>query len=166
MGVMKLVLPVVGLLAGAGAGIGAALFLAEPETEGAGAPEDDAAGAEVSAAAQDEDDPDSAPVFAELSNQFVVPVVRNGSVRALIVMSITLEVAEGETEAVFAIEPRLRDAFLQVLFDHANTGGFDDNFTQAERMTILRQGLKETAQRLLGKAVRDVLIVDIVRQEV
>lgn len=164
MGVIRLVLPVVGLLAGAGAGVGAALFLAEPEP----AAEVDGDTAEVGTVetAPNPDDPDAAPVFAELSNQFVVPVVTDGSVRALIVLSITLEVSEGETEAVFAIEPRLRDAFLQVLFDHANTGGFDDNFTQAERMTLLRQGLRETAQRLLKSSVRDVLIVDIVRQEV
>ena len=163
MGVIRLVLPVVGLLAGAGAGVGAALFLAEPEpaAEGDGTAED----VGTVEAPPPADDPGAGSVFAELSNQFVVPVVNNGSVRALIVLSITLEVAEGETEAVFAIEPRLRDAFLQVLFDHANTGGFDDNFTQAERMTLLRQGLRETARRLLKSSVRDVLIVDIVRQE-
>jgi len=95
----------------------------------------------------------------------VVPVVRGGSVRALVVLSITLEVTQGNSQSVFSIEPRLRDAFLQVLFEHANMGGFDDNFTQAERMSILRQGLREVASKLLGPIVRDVLIVDIVRQE-
>lgn len=158
---LRLALPVVGLLAGAGAGVGAALYLAEPEPDA----QIDGTDEPLVEDPRPERDQDTEPVFAELSNQFVVPVVRDGSVRALVVMSITLEVAEGQTEAVFAVEPRLRDAFLQVLFDHANTGGFDDNFTQAERMTLLRQGLRETASRILGSAVRDVLIVDIVRQE-
>lgn len=164
MAVIRLVLPVIGLVAGASAGVGAALFLADPAPVS-----DHDQGSDVGLtgeAPSPSADPTSAPVFAELSNQFVVPVVRDGSVRALVVLSITLEVAEGETEAVFSIEPRLRDAFLQVLFDHANTGGFDDTFTQAERMALLRQGLRETAQRLLKASVRDVLIVDIVRQEV
>jgi hypothetical protein len=109
--------------------------------------------------------PDEVTEFAPIGNQFVVPVLREGRVHALVLVSITLEVAEGSTAEVFSIEPRLRDAFLQVLFDHANAGGFDDRFTQADRMSLLRQALREAADRMVGPALRNVLIVDIVRQE-
>lgn len=156
MAAPRLLLPVVCLLVGVAAGIGAGYVFQKPQdTVDAGADEKEETGKDAEATTD----------FAELNNQFVVPVVRGGSVRALVVLSITLEVTRGDSQSVFSIEPRLRDGFLQVLFEHANMGGFDDNFTQAERMSILRQGLREVASKLLGPIVRDVLIVDIVRQE-
>lgn len=103
--------------------------------------------------------------FVKLNNQFVVPVIRGNDVSALVILSITLEVETGASEAVFAAEPKLRDSFLQVLFDHANANGFDGAFTQSSRMAQLRKALFEPARTILGKLANDVLIVDIVRQD-
>lgn len=103
--------------------------------------------------------------YVKLNNQFVIPVLETGRVSALVVMSLSLEVSEGETEAIYQMEPKLRDAFLRVLFDHANAGGFDGSFTKSTRMNSLRTALREAAQRLLGAIVSDVLIVDVVRQD-
>ena len=156
-----LLVPVVALLAGLGIGVGGAI-LTRPDPP----PEEAAAAGDPAAAPVPPPLPPSEPTeFAPIGNQFVVPVLREGRVRALVLVSITLEVAEGTTGEVFSIEPRLRDAFLQVLFDHANAGGFDDRFTQADRMSLLRQALREAAGKLLGPILRNVLIVDIVRQE-
>lgn len=159
MKLLGLAVPVVALAAGVGLGVAGAAMM------GGEAPEEPP-GAEA-AETPEAPPPDlSAPTeFAELGNQFVVPVLGEGAVRALVLVSITLEVAEGASGQVYSLEPRLRDAFLQVLFDHANAGGFDDRFTQGDRMSLLRQGLREAADRLLGPILRDVLIVDIVRQE-
>ena len=155
-----LILPVFALVAGLGAGLGAGLFLnpAEEPPPAETAEDTEAAPFEPPAPGQPAE-------FADLGNQFVVPVVRDGAVRALVLVSVTLEVTEGGSAAVHSLEPRLRDAFLQVFFDHANAGGFDDRFTQNDRMSLLRQGLREAAHRLLGPVLRDVLIVDMVRQE-
>jgi hypothetical protein len=101
----------------------------------------------------------------KLNNQFIVPVVEQAEVQALVILSISLEVRPGTTEAVYTQEPKLRDAFLQVLFDHANAGGFNGAFTSSTNMDVLRQSLLETAQAVIGKSVRNVLIVDIVRQD-
>jgi flagellar basal body-associated protein FliL len=158
MKVLGLLVPVVALAVGLAAGAGGAVFLAaEPEAE------PDAAAAESEAAPEQE--PGAPTEFAELGSQFVVPVLDEGSMRALVLVSLSLEVTEGSTGQVHSIEPRLRDSFLQVLFDHANSGGFDDRFTQSDRMSLLRYSLREAAQRLLGPILIDVLIVDIVRQE-
>ena len=67
---------------------------------------------------------------------------------------------------IYAIEPKLRDALLRVLFDHAHIGGFDGAFTESGRLSLLRVGLLEAAQATLGPVVTDILITDIVRQEV
>ena len=161
-----LLIPVLMLLVGLGAGIGAGMMFAsetaetDPEaTDGDEASADDSAESAESEAGTETE-------FARLNNQFIVPVVTGDSVTALVVLSVTLEVDLGGSPAVFSQEPRLRDSFLRVLFDHANVGGFDAGFTQAGTLAILRKALLESARKTLGKIVRDVLIVDIVRQEV
>ena len=100
-----------------------------------------------------------------MNNQFVVPVVHDGRVDALVVLSLSLEVEAGNTEAVYLREPKLRDTFLQVMFDHANVGGFSGSFTDGSILIVLRTGLKEAAAMIMGTTVRDVLITDIARQD-
>ena len=82
------------------------------------------------------------------------------------VLSLSLETVPGLTETVFAHEPKLRDLFLQVMFDHANMGGFQGAFTQSSNLETLRRALREVAQAQLGPDVTNVLIVDIVRQDI
>lgn len=103
--------------------------------------------------------------YVKLNNQFVVPVVQNGRVAALVILSLSLEVKAGTTAKVYQVEPKLRDGFLQVMFDHANAGGFMGTFTDGSNMVLLREALGEVAQSILGPEVTDVLIVDIVRQD-
>ena len=151
-------------LVGLGAGVGAGMFLSpEPEPEEI---TEDSAEPEKSAEKTSEDTADADSEFARMSNQFIVPVVHDSAVAALVVLSITLEVDIGSTTTVYQKEPRLRDRFLRVLFDHANIGGFDIGFTQSGTLEILRKALHEVAQDNLGEILRDVLIVEIVRQEV
>lgn len=103
--------------------------------------------------------------FVKLNNQFIVPDIRNGAITSLVVLSLSLEVSKGSTENVFALEPKLRDTFLQVLFDHANSGGFRGDFTSSSKMDDLRRSLLEAARSVLGSDARSVLISDIVRQD-
>ena len=104
--------------------------------------------------------------YVKMNNQFVIPVVDEAKVQALVVLSLSLEVAPGGQELIYEREPKLRDVFLQVLFDHANSGGFDGVFTNGRNMTILRDSLKKVAVQTLGPIVLDVLILDVVRQDV
>jgi len=83
----------------------------------------------------------------------------------MVIVSLSLEVKQGTTEQVYAREPKLRDALLQVMFDHANSGGFRGSFTDGSNLVLLRKALLEAAQKTLGDIVTDVLIVDIVRQD-
>jgi flagellar protein FliL len=151
---MGKILPLLLALVGLGAGIGAGLFLRPAPIEGEAAHDE--------AAPEEEMEP---PEFVKLSNQFVIPVLVDGRIDAMVIMSINLEVKAGSTEAVFTQEPKLRDGFLQVLFDHANAGGFRGSFTDGANMVNLRTALMEVAERILGELVIDVLIVDIGRQD-
>jgi flagellar FliL protein len=168
--VKKLILPLLLLILGTAAGAGVGLFLLPPPAKEDAA--DAAACPPPEAAGEDGHDLDALPLhdtpsaFVPLDNQFIVPLLDTDRVAALVVLSISLEVPEGQEEQTLAAEPRLRDAFLQVLFDHANTGGFSGTFTATEPMRSLRLGLTTAAREVLGEAARNVLIVDIVRQEV
>lgn len=155
--------PLILAAAGLGAGIGAGLYLRPPATGDAA--HEGAAADEHATAEEDGQGSGAGPEYVRLNNQFVVPVVKEGRVSAMVVLSLTLEVDPGETETVFQREPKLRDVFLQVLFDHANLGGFSGSFTDGSNLVVLRTGLKEAAALVLGDTVRNVLITDIARQD-
>lgn len=161
---LPLLLAVIGLAGGTAAGLMLRPAPDDHETASAGH-----ADTGTSHAAKEEhgEDTGHAPAhdYVKLNNQFVVPVVEDGRVSSLVILSITLEVTLGARETVFQREPKLRDAFLKVLFAHANAGGFRGNFTDANRLDLLRRALREAAQKDLGPEISDVLIVDIVRQD-
>lgn len=164
-------LPIILVLIGCGAGAAAGLYLRPAAKEDINAEDTahsgDGTGAEkaLSGAEAHDEGGTRQHEYVKLTNDFVVPVMKLGKVSSLIVMSLSMEVTPGLAERVYEMEPKLRDGFLQVLFDHANSGGFDGSFTDGANLVLLRQALNETARRLFGKDVTDVLILSIVRQE-
>lgn len=134
---MRKLLPIILALVGLGAGMGGGLLLRPPSVDASANPCGDAAGTQVAHVPAAVEDPGvPAHDYVKLNNQFVVPVVEGGRVSALVIVSISLEVTIGSTEQIYSREPKLRDGFLQVLFDHANAGGFKGAFTDANNMTI------------------------------
>lgn len=162
----KLLLPIILLLVGTGSGVGAGLFLKEDAPEELAMSTDHPCGEPTEVAEAPEPVPlETTTEFAKLSNQFVVPVVKEDEIVAMVVLSLSVEVVEGNKDVVFQTEPKLRDAFLQVLFNHANIDGFSGNFTTSSNMRILREELLRAAKKVLGDNALDVLILDIVRQD-
>ena len=172
---LRKLFPLLLALVGLGGGVAAGLVLrptAESTDHTADGAEPAASDAHGDASAEDPEGSghevvpeDGAPEYVKMNNQFVVPVVEEGRVAAMVVLSLSLEMEPGNTEAVYQREPKLRDAFLQVLFDHANTGGFSGSFTDGSNLVVLRTSLKEAAALVLGSVVNDVLITDIARQD-
>jgi flagellar protein FliL len=154
---LRKILPILLAILGVGLGGGAAFMLRpapEPteETEAETAsPKDEAADVQAE--------------YVKLPNQFIIPIVIEGRVQSLVVMSLSLEVLPGSSDAVFAKEPKLRDMFLQVLFDHANTGGFRGSFTDTRNLVQIRRALLEVAQKTMPNVITDVLIAEIARQD-
>lgn len=175
---MRKLLPVLLAVIGIGGGIGAGLML-RPAPPAAEAKAEGAAGAAhegpVECIPVDEVEQLKAAVapsapedreYVRLTNQFVVPVIEQGRVGAMVVLSLSVEVPLGEAETVFAREPKLRNVYLQVLFDHANVGGFDGAFTRAQTLDQLQNALTEASYHAVGDLVTDVLITEIARQDV
>lgn len=152
---IKKLLPLLLGLVGLGIGIGAGLALRPPPPEPT---EEEIALAEAA-------EPEVPPEFVKLNNQFIVPVMEEGQVVSMVILSLSLEVEPGASQSIYTLEPKLRDVFLQVLFDHANSGGFRGSFTDAANLVLLRNELSEAAIAVAGKDARKVLISDIARQD-
>lgn len=142
---LPILIGVLGLPLGAGAG-----YLLRPAPQ---------AGAE---AAPEEAAPRE---YVDLSNEFVIPILSEGVVAGLVVLSLSLEVEQGQSATVLSHEPKLRDVLLQAMFAHANAGGFRGSFTDSAALAPLRQALFEAASGVLPDVISDVLINDIVRQD-
>jgi flagellar protein FliL len=149
---IRKLIPLILLLVGAAAGLGAGLML-RPAAEHA---EEEKV---------DHEEPEVPPEYVKLANQFIIPVIEKGEITSMIVLSLSLEVEPGATDAIYASEPKLRDAMLQVLFEHSNAGGFRGSFTDSANLVLLRVALHEVAVQAMPDLIRDVLITEIVRQD-
>ncbi len=174
---MKLLMPIGIAILGLGVGVGAGVAL-KPQ------PEEQAAVEPVACAEGDETcTPEAPDPFAPVAvakpkiegetlnvpmdKPFVVPIFKDDRVVAMIVASIAMDIQSTGATAAEAVQPRLRDTFLGVMFQHANSGGFDGTFTEGRKMSDLRSALLGAAQTVFGEtAVYDVLITDIVRQDI
>ncbi|MEB8387666.1 flagellar basal body-associated FliL family protein [Rhodobacteraceae bacterium KMM 6894] len=169
---MKKLFPLILALVGIGGGVGAGLALrpeavvgAHDTTPEAAKSGDHAPTKEMDDAKADDHGGSDDIEFIKLNNQFVIPVVNGDRVETLVIMSLSIELEAGNSELVYRREPKLRDSFLQVLFDHANMGGFRGEFTNTGNLEVLRSGLLEVAQGVIGESVTGVLITDLARQD-
>ncbi|WP_146588187.1 flagellar basal body-associated FliL family protein [Puniceibacterium confluentis] len=163
---MQKLLPIILALIGIGGGVGAGILL-KPAAPEAAALADNCIVPEADPNA--ETAPDAVDTatrdYVKLNNQFVVPVIADGRIAALVVLALSLEIENGSSDVVYQREPKIRDSFLQVLFDHANVGGFEGAFTESNKLDPLRRILLATAKDTLGGIVSDVLITEINRQD-
>ncbi|KGJ06621.1 hypothetical protein IT41_00085 [Paracoccus halophilus] len=110
--------------------------------------------------------PDSTDLdWFRFPNQFFVPIIRNGSPTAVMILTLSIEIPVAARPEIEAQEYRLRDALLGALMVAANTGAFDGNFTSEASQRNLRASLLAAGQKASGPDVLRVLIEDIGRQE-
>ena len=163
---MKKLLPLLSLIIGLGGGVAAAIVLA-PKNKAPASDESDAAVAPSESTAGSTD-----PVAEEnmeivkLPNQFVVPVIVNKRVMAMVILTVALEVKDGTGDHIRSIEPKLRDTFLEELFGLASLGVFEDEIISRKSMSLVRTALTERAKTLLDQKGARVFITDMARQDV
>lgn len=150
---IKFLLPLIGLLVGLGSGAGVALVIGTGSDDDAGMKAE-----EVEEAPKDTE-------IVKLPNQFVIPVIVNERVLAMVILTVALEVEAGSADHVRSIEPKLRDAFIGELFGLAALGGFDDDVVSRQTLELVRMLLSERAQTLLSQKHAKVLITDMARQD-
>ena len=157
---MKKILTIVLILAAAiGGGFGGMALKPQNEEMEAG---------EASEAAEVPPKPAAGPTdheYVKFSRQFILPIVESAKVKSLIVADIQLEVVSGASSYAFARAPKLRSAFLEVLYRHAHTGSLKNSHLSDRTLTELRGDLLKSAREILGDQVHDVLITDLLRQQ-
>lgn len=106
----------------------------------------------------------SATAWFKFPQQFFVPILHDGRLDSTMILTLSIEMPLPSRETVHAHEIKLRDALLRQLLIHANTGGFDGNFTTEAHLRKLRGALTATAQGVVPE-IAGILIGDIARQE-
>lgn len=170
---MKKILPILLLLLGVVGGGAAGMFLKPPPPP---AEEGDEAAEKAQAKAKKEEGmadgevvgeggPDTSRAFVKVGRQTIVPVLDGGETRALMLFELAVDVPAASANLVHDMEPRLRDAFLRELFQMSYTGAFLTEFTDDRVIEELRRNLTRAARRYVGDEAREVLILDVMRQE-
>lgn len=147
----KLIMLVLAVLLVAGGGVAAGYFLRPHEVT----PPEEVA--EATPTGHDE--------YTKITNPFIIPLIEGPRIESIVVISLAIETKPGGAERVYSVEPKLRDAFLSVMFDHANTGGFRGAFTDGQNLERLRRQLRDVAIKLMPDTVTNVLITDIGRRD-
>jgi len=104
--------------------------------------------------------------FVRFERQVVIPVVDGDRTQALMLFSIALQMRPGAGEAVYAVKPKLIDAFLRDLFALSHTGAFLSSYTDERVLDEVRAKLLDSARAIVGEDVTDVLLLEVMRQEI
>ena len=103
--------------------------------------------------------------YVKIGRQTIIPVLDGGETRALMLFELAVDVPAEDAGVVHEMEPRLRDAFLRELFQMSYTGACLTEFTDDRVMEELRRNLTRAARNYVGEDLREVLILDVMRQE-
>ena len=164
---MKKILPIILLIIGITAGGAAGLVLKpahnsvvkdeiskQPETADSGEP-----------GLPEEGEVPSDRTYVKVGRQTIIPVLDGTETRALMLFELAVDVPASSANIVHEMEPRLKDAFLRELFQMSYTGAFLTNFTDDRVIEELRRNLTRAARKHVGDIAREVLILDMMRQE-
>lgn len=103
--------------------------------------------------------------YLKFKRQFVVPVMKEGKIDALIIMNLNYELNSDAPENVYTYEPKLRDAIMRELLGLSRDGVFGEGLTSADSYEKIRNRLLGAGQAIIPEGIRGVLILDIARQE-
>ncbi len=103
--------------------------------------------------------------FLKFKRQFVVPVIGEDRVNALVLLNIGISLSGDVKEELFQLEPKFRDAFMRELLSMSNAGYFNDGLTDPQTYEVLRETLLRAAKDIENVGVRDILILDFARQD-
>ncbi|MFA8386133.1 MAG: flagellar basal body-associated protein FliL [Pelagibaca sp.] len=163
---LKKIMPLFALLFGLAGGGAAAIFLAPP-------PDDEPMSQATAPDAQTETSQDvlqngasDSFEIVKLPSQFVVPVIMDNRVRAMVILTVALEVEVGQGDRVRALEPKLRDEFLAELFGLAALDGFKDEMISRTTLELVKRALSVRSIEVLGLQNVNVLVTDMARQDV
>lgn len=160
---LKYVFPILALVLGLASGGTAAVFLSKSDDSAASEALTDQTVAKDTA--EDAQQESGSLEIVKLPSQFVVPVIIDARVRAMVILTVALEVEAGRGDLVRSLEPKLRDEFLSELFGLAALDGFNDEIITRQTLELVKRALSQRSKDVLGFQNVNVLITDMARQD-
>jgi len=164
---LKKIMPLLALIFGLAGGGAAAIFLAPPP-EDQPMSQNEATTPDAQSETSSDDLQDGASdsfEIVKLPSQFVVPVIMDNRVRAMVILTVALEVEVGQGDRVRALEPKLRDEFLAELFSLAALDGFKDEMISRKTLELVKRALSVRSSEVLDLQNVNVLVTDMARQD-
>jgi len=103
--------------------------------------------------------------YFKFTREFVVPIMRESRVESLVILNINLEVDASEIQKLFAMEPKIRDNIMTTLIELGNDGSTLESIATLENYESIRATVLLNLQKILPNGIRNVLIVDMAKQE-
>ncbi len=103
--------------------------------------------------------------FYKFSREFVVPIIRESRVDALVILNISLEVEGDTAQKLFTLDPKLRDNIMSTLIVLSNEPDLFDNMTQVENYERIRGEVLKNLRNVIPEGINNVLILDFAKQD-
>lgn len=102
--------------------------------------------------------------FFKFSREFVVPIMREGQVKSLVILHITLESDTSVSDKLFTEEPKVRDNIMTTLIGLSNDGRTLEEPTDVNNYETIRAMVLMNLQDAVSDKIKNVLIVDLAKQ--
>lgn len=102
--------------------------------------------------------------YYKFSREFVVPVMRDGQVKSLVILHISLETDSATSVKLFSEEPKLRDNIMTTLIGLSNDGRTLEQPTDINNYETIRSMVLMNLKDSISDGIRNVLIVDVGKQ--
>lgn len=104
--------------------------------------------------------------YYKFSREFVVPLIENGRVSSLVILNINLEIDASASGKLFSMEPALRDNIMTTLISLANDGRTFQTLSNIESYESMRALVLMNLRKSVPDGIRNVLILDMARQDI
>ena len=106
-----------------------------------------------------------ASAYYKFSREFVVPIMRGGQVKSLVILHISLETDTETSDSLFTEEPKLRDNIMTTLIELSNDGRTLEELTNVNNYETIRSMILMNLNDAISDGIKNVLIVDVAKQD-
>ena len=103
--------------------------------------------------------------YYKFSREFVVPIMRRGQVKSLVILHISLETDSTTANNLFSEEPKLRDNIMTTLIELSNDGQTLEELTNVHNYETIRAMILMNLRDAISDSIKNVLIVDVAKQD-
>lgn len=116
-------------------------------------------------AASDHGGDSSDTSFYKFSREFVVPIMAERRVKALVILHISLEVDKKGSDELFSLDPKLRDNIMTTLIALSNDGQTLEELTSPDSYETIRSMILMNLNSGISEDIKNVLIMDVGKQD-